>query len=354
MERMIISMKAVVKTGSHKGFIYKEVAKPSPGPNEMLIKVHATAICGTDISYYEWNQSAIDFTSKFNVKFPFVAGHEFSGEVIELGSNVKSFKIGDRVAAETHIPCGECFQCKNGNSHNCMNMGIFGINCDGCFSEYTILPESIAFKLPENISFEEGALLEPAGVAMRAVEEADVQPGETALVFGCGAIGLFAVKLLLASGVSKVLAVDIDQYRVDMAKRFGAIAINSLEDDLDALVKKVCEKRGGVDIILEMTGSPKVYETLFDYLRLEGKVVTVGHPGGEISINITKNINLKGAKIKGLFGRRIWNTWYNLSSLLESDKVKLLDVVTHRLSLSQFEEAFEQVSKDSGKVMFII
>jgi threonine 3-dehydrogenase len=346
-------MKAVVKTGEHYGFSYMEVEKPTPKPNEVLIKVEAAAICGTDISYNKWGQSAKDFAYKFNVKFPFIVGHECSGTIIEVGSEVKNRKVGDRVALETHIPCGECFQCQTGNAHNCMNMGIYGTSCDGCFADYAVAPESVAFKLPDDVSFEEGALFEPAGVAMRAIEESGILPGDTALVFGCGAIGLLAIQMLQVCGASRVIAVDIDQYRVDMAKKFGAVAVNSLTEDLPSIVKELTASRGGVDFILEMTGSPKVYETLFDYLRLEGRVVTVGHPGGPIPINVTQSINLKGATIKGLFGRRIWETWWKLSSLVNAKKINILDVVTHRYSFSQVDEAFEQVNKGAGKIMFL-
>jgi len=346
-------MKAVVKTGENYGFSYMEVEKPRPKPHEILIEVEAAAICGTDISYNKWGQSAKDFASKFNVKFPFTVGHECSGTIIEVGSEVKNRKVGERVAFETHIPCEECFQCQTGNAHNCMNMGIYGTSCDGCFADYAVAPENVAFKLPDNVSFEEGALFEPAGVAMRAVEESQIQPGDTALVFGCGAIGLLAIKMLLACGASRVIGVDIDPYRVDMAKSFGAVGVNSLKEDLSAIVKDMTSSRGGVDFIFEMTGSPKVYETLFDHLRLEGRVVTVGHPGGPIPINITQSINLKGATIKGLFGRRIWETWWKLSSLVESKKIDILEVVTHRYSFSQVDEAFEQVNKGAGKIMFL-
>ena len=346
-------MQAIVKLEAASGLVCQEVDRPLPKDNEVLIKVEATAICGTDISFYNWNQSAQDFASKFAVTFPFVLGHECSGTVVEIGSQVKGIQVGDRVALETHIPCGECFQCREGNAHNCMNMSIYGISCDGCFGEYATAPESVVFKLDDAVSFEEGALFEAGGVAMRAVEEADVQPGETALVFGCGAIGLMAVQILQASGAANVIAVDIDPYRVNMAKEIGAIAVNSLEEDVHKVVQKYTSYRGGVDIILEMTGSPKVYETMFDMLRLEGKVVTVGHPGGQVPINITKSVNLKGARIKGVFGRRIWGTWHRLGGLVVSGKVDLLKVATHRFPFNKVDEAFAQIKAGAGKIIFL-
>ena len=268
-------MKAIVKTGENRGFAYADTEKPRPKPDEVLFEVESAAICGTDIHYYHWDQNAKSFASKFNVKFPFVVGHESSGTVVEVGKDVKSVKIGERITLETHIPCGKCFQCQNNNPHNCMNMGVYGTSCDGSFSDYALAPESVVFKLPDSVSFEAGSLFEPAGVAMHAVDRAQVLPGDTVLVFGCGAIGLFTIKILLLCGAARVIAVDIDPYRIDMAKKMGAIAVNSAKEDLTKVIKEYTAKRGGADIILEMTGSAKVYEKLFDYLRLEGLVVTV-------------------------------------------------------------------------------
>lgn len=346
-------MKAIVKTGENKGFSYMEVEKPKPKPNEVLFEVKAAAICGTDIHYYHWNQSAKDFASKFNVKFPFIVGHECAGTVVEIGSDVKRVKIGDRISLETHIPCGQCFQCQNDNAHNCMHMDVYGTSCNGCFSDFALAPESVVFKLSDNVSFEEGALFEPAGVAMHAVERAQLEPGDTVLVFGCGAIGLLTTMTLLACGAARVIAVDIDEYRLALARKLGAIAVNSAKEDLAAIVSKYTSRRGGVDVILEMTGNTKVYETLFNYLRLEGRIVTVGHPGGTVAVNITQSINLKGANIKGLFGRRIWETWWKMSSMVDAGRIKVLDVVTHRFKFEQVNEAFEQVNKGAGKILFI-
>ena len=346
-------MKAIVKTGENKGFSYVDMEKPKPKPNEVLIEVEAAAICGTDIHYYHWDQNARNFANKFNVKFPFIVGHECAGTVVELGKDVKSVKPGDRISLETHIPCGKCYQCQNNNAHNCMDMGVYGTSCNGSFSDFALAPESVVFKLSDNVSFEAGSLFEPAGVAMHAVDRAQVLPGDTVLVLGCGAIGLFTIKILLLCGAARVIAADIDPYRIDLAKKMGAIAVNSATEDLAAVVREYTAKRGGVDIILEMTGSAKVYEKLFDYLRLEGRVVTVGHPGENVSINITQNVNLKGANIKGIFGRRIWESWWKLSSLVDTGRLDLLDVVTHRFKFSEVNEAFEQVGKGAGKILFV-
>ena len=346
-------MKAIVKTGENKGFSYMDVEKPQPKPNEVLFEVKAAAICGTDIHYYHWNQSAKNFASKFNVKFPFIVGHECSGTVVEIGRDVKSVKAGDRISLETHIPCGQCFQCQNDNVHNCMHMDIYGTSCNGSFADFALAPESVVFKISDNVSFEEGALFEPAGVAMHSVERAQLEPGDTALVIGCGPIGLLGIMILYAHGAAQVIAVDVDDYKLNIAKKLGAITVNSAKEDLAAIVKQHTARRGGADVILEMSGNPKVYETIFNHLRLEGRIVTVGHPGEPVSINITQNINLKGASIKGIFGRHIWKTWWKLSSLVDARRINILDAVTHRFKFEQVNEAFEQVGKGAGKILFV-
>ena len=346
-------MRAIIKNDRVAGVVCVEKEKPTPGIDEVLIEVKAAAICGTDIHYWKWNDSAESFANQYNVKFPFTLGHECSGIVREVGANVKNFAVGDHVAFETHIYCGHCYQCRTGNPHNCQNMKIYGTSCDGCFAEFATAPASVCFKLPADVGFEEGALYEPGGVAMHAVQRSDVRPGDTVLVFGCGAIGQIVTQIMLASGAGKVIAVDIDEYKVNMAREYGAIGVNSLKDDLPQIVRNCTGERGGVDVIVEVTGAPSVYETLFDYLRPEGHVVTVAHPGRPIPINVTKNINTKGATIRGVFGRHIWDSWYELSGLVENKKIDLKKVITHRFPLEKCMEAFQQTGMGAGKVLFI-
>ncbi|HOE56035.1 MAG TPA: alcohol dehydrogenase catalytic domain-containing protein [Bacillota bacterium] len=346
-------MKAIIKDGAYPGVKLANMNKPCPKPDEVLIKVEAAAVCGTDMHYYHWNQGGQDFAKKFNVKWPFVLGHECSGTIVEVGGNVSSHSIGQRVALETHIPCGTCYQCQNDMPHNCANMGIYGTSCNGCFAEYTVAPAKVAFILPDSVSFEEGALLEPGGVAMRAVEESQVKPGDTVVVNGCGPVGLLAVMILKAGNAANVIATDIDEYRLNMARKMGAIAINVKTQDAVAEIQRLTALRGGADVVIEMSGSAASYNTLFDFIRLEGRLVTVGHPGGTIPISLMTDINLKGLQIKGVFGRRIWSTWWNLTSLISAKRINILDVVTHRFELSDCDKAFEQVTKGAGKVLFI-
>lgn len=347
-------MKAIVKAAPKPGIEVRELPIPSPGPGEVLIKVAAAAICGTDMHYYHWNKSGQSFGEKYNISWPLILGHECSGTIVELGEGVTDRKIGQRVAVETHIPCGTCYSCQNDMAHNCSNMGIYGTSMNGCFAEYALAPAKVTFVLPDEMSFEEGALLEPTGVAMRAVEESGVQPGDTVVVNGCGPIGMLVVMVLKAGNAARVIATDLDEYRLGIARKLGAITINPAKEDAVEKVRELTADRGGADVVIETSGAVPAYKTIFDFIRLEGRLVTVGHPGGEVPINIAGNVNTKGLSIKGVFGRRIWKTWWHVSSLITSKKINVLDVVTHRFTLEQGEEAFEQSTKGSGKIIFTV
>lgn len=346
-------MKAVIKTGPVPGAIYTDVERPKPKPDEVLIEVRACAVCGTDLGLYKWNKEGQQWASNFNVTWPLTLGHEFSGVIVEMGEAVKDRHIGQRVALETHMPCFHCYNCENDMSYNCMDMGAYGTTYNGSFADYAMGPANLTYPLPDEMSFEVGALLEGGGAAMRAVEEAHVQPGETVVVSGCGAIGLFAIMILKSGNAARVIATDMDEYRLNLARQFGAIAINITKDDPVKAIKELTARRGGADVVIEASGAAAAYNSLFKYLRREGRLVTVGHPGGEIHVNWMNDVNLKGISIKGIFGRKIWKTWYELTDLETSGRINLIDVVTHRFPLSQTLEGFEQCSKGAGKVMIL-
>jgi len=346
-------MKAILKTSPAPGIVLEDISKPEPGMGEVLIKVEAASICGTDMHYYHWNQAGQGFAEKFNVKWPLVLGHECGGTIVKVGEGVTDRKVGDRVAVETHISCGRCFSCQNGMAHNCSDMAIYGTSTNGCFAEYALAPAKVTFVIPKEMSFEEAALLEPAGVAMRAVEEACVQPGDTVVVNGCGPIGLLAVLILKAGNAARVIATDLDDYRLNLAGELGAITVNPMKENAVEKIKMLTRDRGGADIALETSGAVPAYRTIFDFMRLEGRLITVGHPGGEVPIDIAGNVNTKGLSVKGIFGRRIWETWWNISSLISAGKINLTEVVTHRFTLDEGKQAFEQSAKGSGKILFV-
>lgn len=346
-------MKAIVKNAREPGLACVDLPEPSPGPGEVKFRVKAAAICGADIHFYRWDAFAENMTAKYGMTYPAVIGHEGAGEVVAVGEGVRDVAVGDRIAVETHIPCGHCYQCQNGMRHNCANMELYGFSCSGCFAEFATAPERVCYRLGGETSFEDGALFEPAGVAMRAVEESGLLPGDTVMVCGCGPIGLVAVQILLACGAGRVIAMDIDDYRLEMAERFGAVAVNSGREDVVGVVKELTSARGGVDAVLEMTGAAEVYETVFASIRIEGRLVTVGHPLRAVHVDVANGVNMKGLLWKGVFGRRIWETWWKLSGLIASGKVSLWSVATHRFSCEEVDDAFGQVAKGAGKILFL-
>ena len=346
-------MRAIVKKNQRKGFDYIDMNKPKPKSNEVLIEVKVATICGTDMHYFNWDQMASGFAEKYKVNFPFIVGHECAGTIIEVGSQVKNREVGQRVAIETHIPCGVCYACQTEKPHNCSNMKVYGTSCNGCFAEYTTVDERATFVLPEEITFEEGALLEPAGVAMRAVEECKIVPGECVVVCGCGPIGLMIVQILKASGAACIIAVDKDKYRLCMAEQFGAITVNIEEQNVIEKTIELTGVRGGADVLIEASGSVDAYSYIFDLVRSEGRIITVGHPGTTVEIDVMKSVNIKGLSIKGIFGRRIWGTWWNLISLIKHKKINLLEIITHQYYFEDYEKAFAQVHNGAGKVILV-
>lgn len=346
-------MKALVKTGKNVGYAYKEIPKPVPGPGEILVKVKAAAVCGSDIHSYLWDENAENFAAGSGVSFPYVVGHEYAGIVEELGEGVTEFSAGDRVSMETHIFCGKCYHCQNGMAHNCTELGGYGAGYGGCFAEYCVAPTRVVYKLPDGVSFEEGAIFEPSGVAMHAVDEAQVSPGDTIVVYGAGPVGLVAIQILNVCGAGRVIAVDMNEYRLKMAEEFGAVTLNPADTDVVEEVRRLTAIRGGADAVLEMTGSPRVYQNMFEMLRKEGRIVTVGHPGTDVPVNVTRYINQKGISWKGIYGRKVWKTWTQLASLVDTKKINLPAIITHRFALEQCEEAFEQMKNGAGKVLFI-
>jgi threonine 3-dehydrogenase len=340
-------MKALVKTQAGPGATLMEIDNPRPKKEEVLIKVKSVAICGTDIHFYDWDPTV----SNFSFQFPLLLGHEYAGEILETGENVEGLSVGDRVAVETHIPCGKCYQCNIGNYHNCQEMDVVGITYPGAFAEYARVPAKVAFKLPAEVSYEEGSLFEPAGAAMHGVDEAGISAGDLVVILGCGPIGLAAVQMAQIAGSAQVLAIDINDFRLDMARLFGASTLNPLRDDVVQRVSEIAGRKGGADVILEVSGAPAAFKFLFDLLRREGKLVAIGLLSDPINVNVSKNIVLKGIEIKGVFGRRIWETWEHLASLVEAKRINLSGIITHRFPLVEYEEAFRQVHGHAGKVV---
>ena len=261
-------MKALVKTEAKEGAAVADVRDHVLANNEILIKPAYAAVCGTDVHVFNWDASGQSFVKKFNISFPFIFGHEVSGTVEKIGSGVTRVRPGDKVTFETHIPCMSCFACDMGNFHNCMNMGLYGLTYSGAFAEFAKAPEHVAFKIPEGVSMKAASLFEPAAVAMHGVDEAHISTGATVLICGCGPIGLVALQLAYASGASRVISLDINEYRLKKAAALGAIALNPKNCDIVSTVGEICRDSGGVDVAIELTGSAAIYQYLFDLIQI--------------------------------------------------------------------------------------
>lgn len=342
-------MQALVKRKPGPGLEYDaNVPEPAPSPGEALVEVEATAICGTDLHFYRWDEGA----KNFPLDFPRIIGHEGAGVVRALGEGTTGVEVGDRVAFETHVFCGHCFECRTGNAHNCRNLRILGIDFDGVFANMTTVASRVLVPLPKGVSMNTGALLEPAGVAMHALQRADVHLGDTVLVTGCGPIGLIAVQLALLAGAARVYAVDVMKSRLEAAEALGAIAIDAASGNVADTLAGATPRRGGVDVAIEASGAADVYDWIFAAIRRQGTLVTVGHPGTTTEVNVARSINKGGVVFKGVFGRHLWDTWEAVLSLLDSDRIDLERHISATLPLDHRDEAFGLLENGAVKVMF--
>ncbi|MDK2897725.1 MAG: threonine 3-dehydrogenase [Candidatus Atribacteria bacterium] len=343
-------MKALVKTREEKGFELQEMAVPQPGEKEILVKMHRAAICGSDIKIYKWDA----FARSIIPSLPFIPGHECAGEVVEVGKGVKNIKVGDKVASETHIPCGQCWQCQHGRPHTCENMQLFGHTINGCFAEYAVIPEVSTRKLPPTLSWEEGCMLEPMGIPYRAAEKGEVE-GEAVVVIGCGPIGQFAIGFCHILGAERIIAVDPKEERLRIARSMGAdFFINPETESVTKAVQELTVSAGrGPGVVIEASGSVSALREALDYLRVGGRLLILGQSQSPLEIKVSPDIVFKEAQIYGFFGREIWDTWEKTEQLLVSGRMKVDPVITHRFSLEEYQKAFEKALKgEGGKIVF--
>lgn len=342
-------MRAVVKENEGIGAVLKDVEKPVLNEGEVLVKVKAAAICGTDQHIYVWNTWA----QNNNIKLPTILGHECSAEVVEVGPGVKGLKPGDYVACETHIPCGECYQCKNGEQHICGNLKLFGIHTNGCYAEYAKIPAICAVKIPESINPNVGAVLEPLGTAVRANVEVQ-SSGKNVAVIGCGPIGLMAVGAAKAFGAANIYAIDINDYRLGIAKEMGATEI--INSSLDKAGEKLVELTNGVgvDAFIDASGNTAAILEGFRGLRKGGKVALIGLPSRPLEIDLGSQVVFKEATIVGIHGRRMFETWTTMSNLLDKGLLNIDPVITHVLKLEEFEKGFEIAQNGMGGKIILV
>jgi threonine 3-dehydrogenase len=342
-------MRAIVKVGEGQGAELLRVRVPEPGPAEVLVRVKAAAICGTDLHIAGWTPWA----RGAGIRLPLVMGHEFSGEVAAVGRDVTGLHPGDYVAGETHIPCGQCFQCRNGLQHICGNLKLFGIHQDGCFAEYATIPAICAHRIPTAIPPGIAATLEPLGTSVRAALE--VHPaGETVAVLGCGPIGLFAVAAAKAVGAARVIAVDVREERLQVAQAVGADL--ALDARREPVADVILGQTGGVgaDAIIEASGSVPAIEGAWRFLRKGGKVALIGLPSEPVRLNLGPDVIFKEARIVGIHGREMFATWSRMERMLEQGLLRIEPVLTHELPLERFAEGFALLEAGQGGKVILV
>jgi len=337
-------MHALVKQHAAPGLELREIPKPVVGPNDVLIRVKRTAICGTDVHIYSW-----DAWAQKTIPVPMAVGHEYCGVVVEVGSEVSGFAPGDRVSGEGHITCGHCRNCRAGRRHLCRNTVGVGVNRPGCFAEYVVIPAFNAFKLPDVIDDDIAAILDPLGNAVHTALAFDVV-GEDVLITGAGPIGIMAVAIVRFIGARNVVITDVNEYRLDLARKMGAtLALNVTTDSLDNAMKQL-GMREGFDVGLEMSGNASAIRDMLRTLHHGGSMAMLGIPANEIAIDWNEVI-LKGLTIKGIYGRQMFETWYKMAALLQSG-LNIRPVITHHVPYTDYQRAFEIMRQgQSGKIV---
>lgn len=337
-------MKALVKKLPQKGLWLEDVKKPEPGSNDVLIKIKQTAICGTDVHIYKWDE-----WSQKNVPLGMQVGHEFLGEVVQLGSNVSGFKIGQKVSGEGHLVCGYCRNCKAGKRHLCAHTQGVGVNRPGAFAEYLCIPYTNVFPIPEGVSDDEASILDPLGNAVHTALSHDLV-GEDVLITGAGPIGIMAAVIAKHVGARHIVLTDVNDYRLELAKKLGVkhpihVGKRDLKDVMHEL--KMSE---GFDVGLEMSGSPQALNSMLTTMKHGGKVALLGilPPNTAIEWN---DVIFKGLVIKGIYGREIFETWYKMCAMIQSG-LDIKAIFTHRFKVNDFQKGFEAMeSGQAGKVI---
>jgi len=346
-------MKALAKLKAEPGIWMTDVPKPSIGPNDVLIKIKKTAICGTDLHIYNWDQWA-----QANIKPPMHVGHEFVGEIVEKGALVTGLDIGDRVSGEGHITCGYCRNCRGGREHLCPNTKGIGVNIPGAFAEYLAMPARNVFKIPTEIDDDLVSIFDPFGNAVHTALSFDLI-GEDILITGAGPIGIMAAAVCRHVGARHIVITDISDYRLKLAKKMGAtIALNvrDIAQDCQAIDAKLRETMQslsmteGFDIGLEMSGNNNAICSMIDMMNCGGRIAALGLAGKRLSINWDKVV-LRGLHVKGIYGREMFETWYKMITMLQSG-LDISKVITHRLPVDDYIKGFELMkSGECGKVV---
>jgi threonine 3-dehydrogenase len=339
------TMKALSKLKAEEGiWMVHDAPVPEVGPNDVLIKIKKSSICGTDVHIYKWDNWAQE-----NVPVPLVVGHEYVGTVAATGSEVKHLDIGQRVSGEGHLVCGYCRNCRAGKRHLCPNTVGIGYHKAGSFAEYFVLPASNVFPIPDDISDDLAAIFDPFGNAVHTALSFDLT-GEDVLITGAGPIGIMAVAISRHVGARHVVITDINPYRLELAKKLGATrTVNVMEEKIEDVMKSIGMTEG-FDVVLEMSGAESAFQDMLRVTRNGAKIALLGIPSKDIAVNWNKII-FKGLELKGIYGREMYETWYKMTSMLQSG-LDLNPVITHRFPIDDFQKGFDaMLSGQCGKVI---
>jgi threonine 3-dehydrogenase len=340
------TMLAVVKPEPKPGAVLREVKVPEIGPTDVLVRVKMASICGTDLHIYEWDRWA-----QHRIHPPLIPGHEFCGHVVAVGNEVTSVKEGDFVSAEMHVACGKCLQCRIGEAHICQNVKILGVDADGAFAEFVRIPESNIWKLDPAIPQEYASILDPLGNAVHTVLAGEIA-ARTVAITGCGPIGLFAIAVARACGATQVFAIEVNAHRRSIAQQMKADYV--LDPTTQDVKKTVLDATGGVgvDVVLEMAGHPDAIRTAFNIVRRGGRISLLGLTSKPISLNFSEDIIFKGITLQGINGRRMYQTWYQMTALLKAGKLDLHPVITDRIAMRDFSKGMERLKTgEASKIL---
>jgi threonine 3-dehydrogenase len=337
-------MKALVKKHARPGLWMEDVPLPQMGPNDVLVRIKKTAICGTDVHIYNWDEWA-----QKTIPVPMVTGHEYVGVIEAVGDEVADYQPGDRVTGEGHITCGHCRNCRAGRRHLCRNTLGVGVNRPGCFGEYLSLPAANVFKLPADISDDLAAIFDPFGNATHTALSFDLV-GEDVLITGAGPIGCMAAAIARHVGARFVTITDINPYRLKLAEKMGVtLAVDPRKKSLRDVMKELGMTEG-FDVGMEMSGNPQAFQSMLATMNNGGRVAILGIFPKPVEIDWSQVI-FKGLHLKGIYGREMFETWYKMSTMLQSG-LDISPVITHRRPIDQFEEAFQIMKAgQSGKVI---
>lgn len=337
-------MRALVKSRPEPGLWMEDIEPPAIGPNDLRVRVRYTSICGTDLHIWNW-----DAWAQRTIRIPLVVGHEFEGEVIEIGSEVSGFEIGARVAVEGHVTCGHCRNCRAGRRHLCRNAVGIGVQRAGAFADQIAVPAANAYVMPPGMPDEIGSCLDPLGNAVHSALSFDLV-GEDVLITGAGPIGIMAAAVSRFVGARHIVVTDVNHYRLTLARRMGAtLAVDPTTTTLRDVMGEL-GMREGYDVGLEMSGNPEALRSMLEVMNHGGRIALLGIPDREVSIDFDKVI-FRGLVLKGIYGREMFETWYRMGVMLQSG-LDISPVITHRFPAAQFADAFEVVrSGQCGKVV---